>query len=33
MEELGFELTKNLDKIIFGLYNVMKNEKILIFRK
>jgi len=33
MEKLGFELTKNLDKIIFGLYNVMKNEKILIFRK
>jgi tRNA G10 N-methylase Trm11 len=33
MERLGFELTKNLDKIIFGLYNVMKNEKILIFRK
>lgn len=33
MEQLGFELTKNLDKIIFGLYNVMKNENILIFRK
>jgi DNA modification methylase len=33
MEELGFELVKNIDKIIFGLYNVMKNENILIFRK
>jgi DNA modification methylase len=33
MEHLGFELVKNIDKIIFGLYNVMKNENILIFRK
>lgn len=33
MEELGFCLEKNISKIIFGLYNVMKKENILIFRK
>lgn len=33
MEGLGFSLVKNINKIIFGLYNVMKKENILIFRK
>jgi len=33
MESLGFNLVKNINKIIFGLYNVMKKENILIFRK
>ncbi|MGC8828912.1 MAG: TRM11 family SAM-dependent methyltransferase [Verrucomicrobiia bacterium] len=33
MENLGFSLVKNINKIIFGLYNVMKKENILIFRK
>lgn len=33
MESIGFNLVKNIDKIIFGLYNVMKKENILIFRK
>jgi len=33
MESLGFHLVENIEKIIFGLYNVMKNENILIFRK
>ena len=32
-EEIGFELVGNIDKIIFGLYNVMQKENILIFRK
>ncbi len=32
-QNLGFELIKNLDKVIFGLYNVMQKENILIFRK
>lgn len=32
-QELGFELYKNIDKVIFGLYNVMKRENILIFQK
>jgi hypothetical protein len=32
-ENLGFKLVKNFHKIIFGLYNVMQSEKILIFRK
>ncbi|WP_140945351.1 hypothetical protein [Candidatus Thermokryptus mobilis] len=32
-EEIGFELVENIDKIIFGLYNVMQKENILIFRK
>ncbi|UCF09021.1 MAG: hypothetical protein JSW28_04870 [Thermoplasmata archaeon] len=31
--DLGFELEKNMDKIIFGLYNVMQRENVLIFRK
>lgn len=33
MESIGFRLEKNINKIIFGLYNVMKKENILIFRK
>ena len=33
MESIGFSLVKNINKIIFGLYNVMKKENILIFRK
>lgn len=33
MESLGFRLTKNINKVIFGLYNVMKKENILIFKK
>ncbi len=33
MEQLGFSLIKNINKIIFGLYNVMKKENILIFKK
>jgi DNA modification methylase len=33
MNELGFKLEKNILKLIFGLYNVMKKENILIFRK
>lgn len=33
MENLGFKLVKNINKIIFGLYNVMKKENILIFKK
>ena len=32
-EKIGFNLIKNIDKIIFGLYNVMRKENILIFRK
>jgi tRNA G10 N-methylase Trm11 len=32
-EEIGFELVENIDKIIFGLYNVMQKENILIFKK
>jgi len=32
-EKIGFRLVKNIDKIIFGLYNVMQKENILIFRK
>ncbi len=33
MTKLGFKLEKNILKLIFGLYNVMKKENILIFRK
>lgn len=33
MKGLGFKLVKDINKIIFGLYNVMKKENILIFRK
>ncbi len=32
-EKIGFKLYKNIDKIIFGLYNVMQKENILIFKK
>lgn len=32
-EKVGFKLVKNIDKIIFGLYNVMQKENILIFQK
>jgi tRNA G10 N-methylase Trm11 len=32
-EKIGFKLLKNVDKIIFGLYNVMQKENILIFQK
>ncbi len=32
-KDVGFELVKKLDKIIFGLYNVMQKESILVFRK
>jgi tRNA G10 N-methylase Trm11 len=31
--EIGLGLTKSVDKTIFGLYNVMKKEKVLIFKK
>ena len=30
MESIGFKLVKNINKIIFGLYNVMKKENILL---
>jgi DNA modification methylase len=33
MESIGFELSKNILKPIFGLYNVMKKESMLIFKK
>ncbi|MCX7880458.1 MAG: DNA methyltransferase [Ignavibacteria bacterium] len=33
MKKLGFKLTLNINKIIFGLYNVMKKENVLIFKK
>ncbi len=33
MKKLGFSLENNINKIIFGLYNVMKKEHILIFKK
>jgi len=33
MQSIGFKLVKNINKIIFGLYNVMKKENILIFKK
>jgi len=32
-QKIGFRLIKNIDKIIFGLYNVMQKENILIFQK
>jgi DNA modification methylase len=32
-QRIGFKLVKNIDKIIYGLYNVMQKENILIFRK
>ncbi|UCG68308.1 MAG: hypothetical protein JSV09_10870 [Thermoplasmata archaeon] len=31
--QMGFNLKKSMDKIIFGLYNVIQKENILIFRK
>lgn len=33
MESIGMKLQKNILKLIFGLYNVMKAENILIFQK
>ena len=33
LEELGLRRVHEINKIIFGLYNVMKLEKVLIFRK
>jgi len=32
-EKLGFTLVKNINKIIYGLYNVMQTDNTLIFRK
>jgi len=32
-QKLGFELVRNIDKIIFGLYSIMQKENILVFRK
>ncbi|MEM4293965.1 MAG: DNA methyltransferase [Thermoplasmata archaeon] len=32
-EKIGFKMVRNIDKIIFGLYNVMQKENILIFQK
>ncbi len=32
-QNVGFRLVKNIDKIIFGLYNVMQKENVLIFQK
>lgn len=32
-QKIGFKFVKNVDKIIFGLYNVMQKENILIFQK
>ncbi len=32
-QKVGFKFIKNIDKIIFGLYNVMQKENILIFQK
>jgi DNA modification methylase len=32
-ERVGLKLVKNVNKIIFGLYNVMRKENILVFRK
>jgi len=31
--KIGFKLVKNIDKIIYGLYNVIQKENILIFEK
>lgn len=33
MDKLGMRLTANIDKLIYGLYNVMQREWILIFQK
>jgi len=32
-QKIGFKFVKNIDKIIFGLYNIMQKENILIFQK
>ncbi|MCG3215645.1 MAG: DNA adenine methylase [Candidatus Heimdallarchaeota archaeon] len=32
-ENMDYSITKNIDKIIFGLYNIMQKENILIFQK
>lgn len=32
-KKIGFKLVKNIEKIIYGLYNVMQKENILIFEK
>lgn len=32
-QKIGFELEKNMDKIIFGLYNVIQKENVLVFSK
>ncbi|MCX7734667.1 MAG: DNA methyltransferase [bacterium] len=32
-ERIGLKLLRSIDKIIFGLYNVIQKEKILIFQK
>jgi len=32
-QEMNYKLEKNIDKIIFGLYNIMQKENILIFKK
>lgn len=32
-EKLGFKLIKNINKIIYGLYNIMRTDNTLIFRK
>jgi len=32
-QKIGFRFVENIDKIIFGLYNIMQKENILIFRK
>ncbi len=32
-KKIGFKLEKNMDKIIYGLYNVIQKENILIFKK
>jgi DNA modification methylase len=32
-EKIGLKLVANIDKIIFGLYNIMQKENILIFKK
>jgi len=31
--EIGLRLMKSIDKTIFGLYNIMQKEKVLIFQK
>lgn len=32
-QNLGYSLEMNVDKIIFGLYNIMQKENILVFKK